>query len=381
MAPAPTRLFSRQGKNDGVKLLCAVILSILCCMTARADSTNTNTAPAPSVVSGAVVSSAQGETWTIDGETYHDVHVNRVELDSVSIMYDAGVTHLDWKDLPPDVQKELANKHDPLVAAVKAQQDADAVAATAKAQAEDEERQQQEALVKKEETLEKKAKSDFDSSDKATVNGQVFIVTKGAENYKLGSIHVYLYSEEEVLAIAAVSLAKAIKLKPALDAERENCNKMTQQYAAVLQRYQGMSPVASELIAAQKASSDSLKEFRTALAKYYSNFSSEYYSQTLPTPLADAQTDADGKFSMQIPKTGSWVLEAEGERSVGDTKEGYVWLARASSDAIAKSQIFLTNENLSTSSSPDSVAVSLSQSDIEEIIATADHLVSKDAKW
>jgi hypothetical protein len=63
----------------------------------------------------------RAEDWTVKDKTYHDVTVMKVDADTVAIMYDGGIAHLNLADLPPDLQKKFG--YDPAKAAAPAQAD------------------------------------------------------------------------------------------------------------------------------------------------------------------------------------------------------------------------------------------------------------------
>jgi hypothetical protein len=75
---------------------------------------------------------------------------------------------------------------------------------------------------------------------------------------------------------------------------------------------------------------------------------------SLSTPLATSKTDADGKFSFQMPTKGEFVLVAQAQRQVADNVEKYFWLIRVHSDGSPTMQVMLSNDNLITANSSDS---------------------------
>jgi len=66
-----------------MRLLCAIIVAGLCCLTVRA------------------------EDWTLNGKTLRNVTVGQVEAENVHITYDGGVGSVALADLPPDLQKRF----------------------------------------------------------------------------------------------------------------------------------------------------------------------------------------------------------------------------------------------------------------------------------
>lgn len=67
----------------GMRLLYAVLLTGLYCLTARA------------------------EDWTVDGKAYHNVIVGKIEADRVHITYDGGLGTVMLSDLTPGLQKRF----------------------------------------------------------------------------------------------------------------------------------------------------------------------------------------------------------------------------------------------------------------------------------
>jgi len=64
----------------------------------------------------------------------------------------------------------------------------------------------------------------------------------------------------------------------------------------------------------------------------------------MPGPARSAKTDADGKFQMKIPRSGSYVVAASSSRFVGGSTEKYYWLVKV--DPRKESTIMLSNDNL-----------------------------------
>jgi len=251
-----------QAHRTGMKVLLTVIVAGLCCLTARA------------------------EDWTVNEKTYHNVTVNKVELDTVSIMYDGGITHLNWHDLTPAIQKELSKQHDALLADQKAQQDAQAAAdkaaadaAKADADAKAKEiKAESDALAKATE----EAQKDYSKTSKGALSGQLFIVSKGGENFKLGDVRVCLFSTGQALALLTES------------------NK------------QGMAQMRADL----------------------------------PKPMEETTSDADGKFTIPIPISGTkteYQIYAHATRQVGDQVEEYDWMVSAPRSV--DKPFLMTNDN------------------------------------
>ena len=166
------------------------------------------------------------------------------------------------------------------------------------------------------------------------LSGQVFIVTKGGQNFKLGLVTVRAISTE--------------KLKPwAGKKQAENTNRQKR---------------LGELKARFDASNDLLEKGQladeiTKLASMFSN--KEEFGEDLLTGLppgdVTAKTDAEGHFTMVLPRRGQFALAAQASRDAGGTTERYYWLIWVSLDGSARREIMLSNDNLVGMGSEDAV--------------------------
>lgn len=118
---------------------------------------------------------------------------------------------------------------------------------------------------------------------KVTVTGQVFIVTRGGQNFKLGLVPVMAYAPQDIAAFADERLSALKAIRESSDIED--------------------------------------------LAKGVKSFSPEFVTNALPRPSSSAKTDADGRFSLKCRKGD--VLIAAGQREVFKDTERYVWVKRA----------------------------------------------------
>ncbi len=70
-----------------------------------------------------------------------------------------------------------------------------------------------------------------------------------------------------------------------------------------------------------------------------------YYFDTLPACLRSTKTNGDGKFQMQVPRSGSYALAAVASRQVGKYTERYYWLIRIDPHGESQRKIMLSNDN------------------------------------
>jgi len=85
---------------------------------------------------------------------------------------------------------------------------------------------------------------------------------------------------------------------------------------------------------------DSLSEEQ---AYYYSD---AFWFSLLQSPIQIAETDAEGEFELQLPRTGKWVIAAHGQRMTWNRIESYYWLQPVSLDGQNKRVQNLNNNNL-----------------------------------
>jgi hypothetical protein len=281
---------------------------------------------------------------TIDGKTYKNVTNLKVDSDTVSFVCSTGGATIDLAILTPDLQRKFG--YDPRareqqrIADEKAKADADAAA--------------QAAVLAQREQADADVTAFTLNTSKNTLTGQVFIATSGGNNIKLGDVHVYLFALSQMNLIVGPKNREAVKQVTALNAELEKESKQyeaadaaSQNQDALVENGEYVNP-ASRKAALQK-SMESLEASRQVF------LSPDYYFSDLPSPLAEADTDADGKFTMSLP-LGKYVLVAKASRSVLLQDEHYWWMVKFDMGSLARS-FSLSNNNLSNSGSDDSLIV------------------------
>jgi hypothetical protein len=319
----------------------------------------------------------RAEDWTTnDGKVYRGITVVAHTNISVTILDADGGATINLLDLPPAIQQKYGMDR----AAAQAEKDQEA-AADAKVAAEkkaltDQIASEKASAVKEDadaikalEDSKQKAAADYASADKATVDGQVYFTTSDKQEIDFAATHVRLFSYDEAHgeldAISDRGEGEQKKLDPVLDDER-------QKYTAALPSA-GAAKSGPAHDAAAKNTAAALKAYHDTLEQYYSFTSQDYYDSQLVAPVADVVTDANGKFTMKIPKTGTWVLVALG-RQKGDAN-GHLWIAKVDPAAVAKCEVVLNNDNLAGDQSLMSV---MSDADIESLVqGKLDELTAK----
>ena len=215
------------------------------------------------------------------------------------------------------------------------------------------------------------------------LDGDVFIVTQGAENVKLGLVEVRVLPYEETknsIMKTRVQVEQEISgLQAQLEAAREALTSAearlkaadAERIAAYEEKALNFAPgeTSSEWFKAQQAENAAEDHYRAAgkvvgsakstladLQKQARIWNSgDQYFKSLPSPVASVKTDADGKFSIPLDRKSTFALAAYATRRLFDKTENYYWLISVSLDGQLSKRIFLSNDNLATSESKDSL--------------------------
>ena len=230
------------------------------------------------------------------------------------------------------------------------------------------------------EAAESRAAQGYRKSWKGSLSGQVFVATKGGENVKLGARQVSLFDRDALAILAAgvkafadvkreqlqLDIAAAEEDEKHAEANAEQAraeeesakargaeakaaerraesdrrslergprssDTITVQNAAVAAANQ-----AGELAEAAKRDLDAAREARNGATEaadaararieslraeqaYY--YSEEFLFSQLRHPIQTVDTDAEGKFAIQMPKTGAYVITAQTQRLIWNDTE------------------------------------------------------------
>jgi len=272
---------------------------------------------------------------TIKGKEYKNAVVMRVEADGIVLRTKGGISKIYFVELPEDVQARFG--HDP--AKIKAE----AAAARAAQQKRLEEQkaadrqriEEQRAAEREHAERVRKAESDlkrsldqfqiaeqraveaYQNAPKGTLSGQVFVSSEKAENFKLGAVQVSLFARDAIdVLLAGVKVYADIKT-------------------------QELSP-----------------------SDHDSYYSGSFYFGYLRSPISTVETDAEGKFIVNVPKEGSFVIAAKAQRYVGkryvgqtgmDITEHYYWIQPVSLEGQQQRIQNLSNNNLTKTAGTSSL--------------------------
>ena len=216
--------------------------------------------------------------------------------------------------------------------------------------------------------------------DEGILEGEIFVVTEGAENIRLGLVEVQVFPENEIKQHIADREKLAKTEMPEFTEELEPYDKGIAQADKEIELYEaGLAESRAQLrrtgryidigkqiqraIEVGEAGRERAVRTKEALAKEKEAQrarlrdgwpNSRFYFKKLPAPKFSTRTNSDGKFKFTIPKTGKFAVAASATRKVASKTEFYFWLIRISLDGKDSVSIILGNHNLATSGSDDS---------------------------
>ncbi len=252
---------------------------------------------------------------TTKGKEYKNATVSRVEANGIVIKFKGGIVKILFTELPKDVQKRFGYDTDKIEAEQAAARAAEEKRIEEQRAAEKKRIEEQRTAERERAEREKNADADlkhaleqfqsaeqrasqtYQSATKGTLSGQVFVSTQGGENRKLGAVQVALFARDAIDILLT-----------------------------------------------------HLKNYADYKIQYYFFnhyvYSGAFYFAYLQFPIQTAETDADGKFAIEVPKTGKFVIAAQAQRSIGDHTEHYYWLQPVSLEGQSQRVQNLTNNNL-----------------------------------
>ena len=307
---------------------------------------------------------------TLKGKEYKNASVSRVEPDGVVLVYKSGVVKVYFAELPKEIQERFG--YDPRKAALEEKSLEEKRIQEQKAA-----EQQRLEREKQAETDLKRAEQEFRAAErrageadqnaaKGTLSGQVFIATPGGENFKLGAVKVALFARDAIDGLL-------VGLKTSAD------NKIQQLRGPVAEAKAAQDQAAASYTAASNAVTQAImanKDYKAAedaqgaalnakfaASRRYSDMTKElsfcysggFYFAFLQSAIRTVETDADGKFVIEVPRTGRFVIAAQGTRSVMEYTEHYYWLQPVSLEGQQQLTQNLSNNNLTSTTGSSSL--------------------------
>lgn len=202
------------------------------------------------------------------------------------------------------------------------------------------------------------------------LSGDIFIVTNGRENVKLGLVEVRAIPESQMRPYLDAKRRLADSAQSALRAEYQQLKSAVDSTDAVLERIKTEHPEFTYWMMWEGVSSSRersvnadaptramwkarLEEYRAAYRRfnavrprYESWVTAEYYLDDLPPSALTAKTDADGKFTLRLRSRTRYALVASTTREIGNHTERYHWIVWTTLDGKPTGRVLLSNDNV-----------------------------------
>ncbi len=180
------------------------------------------------------------------------------------------------------------------------------------------------------------------------VAGEVFIVTSGAQNYRLGRVEIQVF---DAATLSVVIGEKRSQRPAALEKLRPALERAEAEYESVQGEYVRLSARALNFPNLQpKPSSDPMNHARDAfhalLEEKRKILSNSFIFDSFPKPIKSVRTNSDGKFELSIDRNSDLVMAARAIRNNGSAEEEYYWVLPIIRPAGDKTEFTLSNDNL-----------------------------------
>lgn len=308
---------------------------------------------------------------TLTGKEYKNARVSRIEPDGVVLVCKSGVVKVYFAELPKEIQERFG--YDPNRAAIEEKSLEEKLIQEQKAaeqQRIDRDKKAEADLKQAEQEFqaaERRAGEAYQNAAKGTLSGQVFISTKEGENFKLGAVKVALFGRDAIdILVPAIKRNADYKVehltKSVADAKAARDQAETNKRAASDALEQAIMAGRRDYSAVERARDLANDAFLNAEAGFFTlndalNFcySGGFYFALFQSPIRSAETDADGRFAIDVPQTGAFVIAAQAKRSVKKHIEHYYWLQPVTLEGQQHLIQNLSNNNLTSATGTPSL--------------------------
>jgi len=226
------------------------------------------------------------------------------------------------------------------------------------------------------------------------LNGEIFIVTKGRQNIRLGLVEVRLIPEDEIKKYTSDKVSQFKKEEEKILLKLENAKKKLDEYRdAYMEAHK--SKVLREVDAdfretmnkvdvvldrkPARTTDDKIRDIQADTAIKINEIEKEhlyklaqldyellikeasalsvgaFFFNGLPDGKIKTKTDADGKFSLRMKRGQRMALAAQSNRKIMGDDEDYYWLIWVSLEGKSNKKIILSNDNLVEENHSESV--------------------------
>jgi hypothetical protein len=201
----------------------------------------------------------------------------------------------------------------------------------------------------------------FDTSD-GELTGEVFVVVGRKRRHACSSVAVQAIPEDALTAHlerrAAQRELKSGKLRREIDALATTLAKARAEEDrlwSIQKEDEGSLQKAKAWSVAYNNTKKITRQLEDLQTRWQQLTSGEHFLQDLPPAISTAKTNADGAFTLAVPRNGRFGIVA---RASGDSREReeqtYLWVVWVSLDGEAAKRLVLNNDNVVGAGSPDS---------------------------
>lgn len=196
------------------------------------------------------------------------------------------------------------------------------------------------------------------TKDREDLRGQVFVVTKGRENIKMGLVAIHIVDDHDFRRVSESTLAKLHLFEIEFRNKELELNSDRQALESLERRIDNMNPSGIRLDRLVTLVQE-VRNYRDALLpppRVSMNLATDVFFGGVPKSVT--RTNADGMFQTNLYPNGDFWVIARAERSVGDGEEQYLWISRVEQSMLESNQLVLVS-NDSLIDSPESLKIVL----------------------
>lgn len=191
-----------------------------------------------------------------------------------------------------------------------------------------------------------------------SVNGSVFVVTKGNESYKLSLVNVSVYKrdifDEKISGMESV----LSKRNESFNSRIENLTRSV--LDSLTEDYMELQTASLEAVPHSIQEENTFRELKeikrqrmgevlnqvSHLREKYHTLQVQSILKRPPEPYRSVKTDADGEFSLTLETGEKYVFCATSQRKITGSTEYYAWTHEVEIDNGGQNSVMLSNDNL-----------------------------------
>lgn len=162
--------------------------------------------------------------------------------------------------------------------------------------------------------------------------GEVFIVTKGGQNLRMGLIQVMVFESKIIRSYIEERLVLQQKSREELKPQWEEAIRVYDSAKDAVSKTKpyrtddGREIDDSDRHGKVMALIEKKSNYESMYRKYHSFLEGSFFFDELPKPLRIGKTNSEGRFRISVPRGIEAVIGATASRSVGERTETYYWL-------------------------------------------------------